>query len=142
MSIQVRKTPVMPMLPLLTHPHTVKAGFATAQYQGVQPQVTVNGSTVSIKMTNPALSNRDTQGYMKLTLLPVGKNPNRPNPAPKLITVKFKNGESAVAQAKQIQQQVLKETNLPLVVNRQGSTVKITQYPPGVVIEPRPPQAR
>jgi hypothetical protein len=113
--------------PLGPVPEKKDIGFAKTSYIGTSPKLTQNGLNVNIKFSGKAVSGGDLAAFMKVTLPTNSPIPGRPALPPKTVTVNFKNGESAVDQAKQLEAALKKDGGAGYGIKRSGTTVQITE---------------
>jgi hypothetical protein len=113
--------------PLGPIPEKKDVGFAQTSYLGTSPQMTAKGLNVNIKFSGKAVSGGDLAAFMKVTLPTNSPIPGRPQQPPKTVTVNFKNGESAVDQAKQLEAALKKDGGMGYGIKRSGTTVQITE---------------
>jgi hypothetical protein len=113
--------------PLGPVPDKKDIGFAKTSYIGTSPKMSTKGLNVDIKFQGKAVSGGDLAAFMSVTLPTNSPIPGRPALPPKTVTVNFKNGQSAVDQAKQLEAALNQGGGAGYGISRSGSTVRITE---------------
>lgn len=114
MSMSVRHAVVPHMRPPPPKPLLAHAGFGEARYFGVSPRLKAHGSSLDVTMTRKARDSGDMAPFLDLELA-----------GARSVKVRFRTGETALAQAKQLETALRDAHN---TVSRTGTTVTVTRH--------------